>query len=62
MPCFKRLVTEQEFGNAIHLVPSSDEDSIEEIEGYLNVDSEKFNLVLSEREYSGLQEWDFSTC
>ena len=46
--------------NAPHLVPPSDEDSIDEIEGYLNVDSEELDSVLSELEYSGLQDSDFS--
>ena len=34
---------------------------IDEIEGYFNADSEKFDPVLSELEYSGLQDSDFST-
>ena len=34
----KRLVTEQEFVDAPNLVPPSDEDSIDKIEGYFNVD------------------------
>ena len=55
----KRLVTEQEFVNAPHLVPPSDEDSIDEIEGYFNDHSDEFNPVLSELEYSGLQDSDF---
>ena len=56
----KRLVTEQEFVKAPHLVPPSNEDSIDEVEGYLNVDSEEFDPVLSELEYSGLQDSDLS--
>ena len=32
----KRLVTEQEFVAAFHLIPSSDEDSIDKIEGYIS--------------------------
>ena len=48
-------MTEQKFVNTPHLIPPSDGDSIDEIEGYLNVDSEEFGLVLSELEYSGLQ-------
>ena len=47
----KRLVTEQEFVNAPHLVTPSDEDSNDEIEGYFNVDSEEFDPVLTELEY-----------
>ena len=47
MSICKRLVTEQEFVNAPHLAPSSDEDSINEIEGYLNVDSEELDPALS---------------
>ena len=56
----KRLVKEQQFDNAPHLVPPSNEDSIDEVEGYLNVDSEEFDPVLSELEYSGLQDSDLS--
>ena len=35
----KRLVTEKVFANAPYLVPPSDEDSIDEIEGYFNDES-----------------------
>ena len=55
----KRLVTEQDFVNPPHLVPPSDEDSIDEIEGYFNVNSEEFDPVISEFEYFGLQDSDF---
>ena len=55
----KRLVKEQQFDNAPHLVPPSDEDSIDEIEGYFNVDSDEFDPVYTELEYSGLQDSDF---
>ena len=55
----KRLVTEQEFVNAPHLVLPSDEDNINEIEGYFNVDSCEFGPVPSELDYSGLQGSDF---
>ena len=57
----KRLVTEQEFVNALYLVPRSEEDNIDKIEGYLNVDSREPDPVLSEHEDSGLQDSDFST-
>ena len=51
----KRLVTEQEFVNAPHLALPSDEDSIDKIQGCFNVDSDKFDPVLTELEYSGLR-------
>ena len=50
----KCLVTEQEFVNASHLVLPSDEDSIDEIEGYLNVDSDEIDSGLTELEFSSL--------
>ena len=55
----KRLVAKQEFVAAPHLVPPSDEDSIDEIEGYVIVESEKIDPVFTELEFSGLQDSDF---
>ena len=52
----KHLVTEQEFVNAPHLVPSSEKDSIDKIEGYFNVDSDKIDPVFTELEFAGLQD------
>ena len=46
IPSCRRLVTEQKLVNAPHLIPPSDGDSIDEIEGYLNVNSEEFGHVL----------------
>ena len=45
MPRCKRLVTKQEFDAVPHLVLPSDEDSIDEIEGYFNVESEEIDPV-----------------
>ena len=59
MPRCKRLVTKQEFVAAPYLVPPSDEDSIDKIEGYLNIDSEEINPVFTELEFSDLQDSDF---
>ena len=55
----KRLVTEQEFVNAPNLIPPSDEDSIDEIEGYLIVESEEIDPVFTDLEFSGLQDSEF---
>ena len=55
----KRLVTEQESVTAPHLVPPSDKDSIHEVEGYFNIDSEEIDPVFTELEFSGLQDSDF---
>ena len=55
----KRLVTKQEFVAAPHLVPPSDEDSIDEIEGYFVVESEEIDPIFTELEFSGLQDSDF---
>ena len=46
MSRWKRLLTEQEFVNAPHLVPPSDKDSIDKIEGSFNVDSDEIDPVL----------------
>ena len=51
----KRLVTEQDFVNAPHLVLPSDEDSIDKIEEYFNVDSDEIDPDFIELEFSGLQ-------
>ena len=56
----KRLVTKQEFVAAPHLVPPSDEDSIDKIEGYFNIDSEEIDPDFTELKFSGLQDSDFS--
>ena len=55
----KRLVAEQEFRDAPHFVPPSDDDSIDKIEGYINIHSEEVDPVHSELECSGLQDSDF---
>ena len=52
----KRLVTEQDFVNAPHLVLPSDEDSIDKIEEYFNVDSDETDPVFTELEFPGLQD------
>ena len=52
-------MTKQEFVAAPHLVPPSDEDSIDEIEGYFNVESKEIDPVFTELEFSGLQDSDF---
>ena len=56
----KRLTTEQEYVHAPHLVPPSDEESIDEIEGYFNDRSVKLDPIFTELEYSGVQDSDFS--
>ena len=55
----KRLATEQEFVAAPNLVPPSDEDSIDEIEGYFSTDSEEGDPIFTDLEFSGLQDSDF---
>ena len=55
----KRLVTEREFVDTPHLVPPSDEDSIDEIEGCFNVESEEFGPVLF---WSSICTQTFLTC
>ena len=55
----KHLVTEQEFVAAPHLVPPSDEDSIDEIEGYFNIDSEEIDPVFTELDFFCLRHSDF---
>ena len=46
----KRLVTKQEFVAAPHLVPPSDEDSNDKIEGYFNINSEEIDPVFTDLE------------
>ena len=53
-------MTKQDFSAAPHLVPSSDKDSIDKIEGYFIFESEKIDPIFTELEFSGLQDSDFS--
>ena len=54
-----RLPGEDELANATYLVPPSDTDSIDEIDGYFFGDIET-DLIFSELNYSGVQDADLS--